>query len=217
MVRATMLGAVSLLLAAGAHRGGGGELPGLPVLALLAVLSAPFVLVVTDRRCRLPRLLTALGIEQVLLHAALSVTSGAAACGGRLVDVGHHAVAVVHSSCPSGRTAAAGPAAADAVASAAVTTGGMSHSMTHSMSSWPMLAAHVVATLLTAVVLSRGEAAIWALADRIVPQSLPSVAPLAIGDPTTGPGAAMFRPIVSCRVDGTSPRGPPAPLVPGLA
>lgn len=208
LIRAGMLGAVSLLLAAGAHLAGGGELPGLPVLAFLALMTAPLLLWVTARRCRLPRVLTALGLEQVLLHAAFSVTTSAAACGASSVTVtGHHAVAVTVEPCrmfPAG----AGP----------MPVGGMpTGAMAHTMDSWPMLLAHVVATSLTAIVLARGEAALWALADRIRPRSLPSVAPVGAPAGSVGPGAAVFGPVLSWWAGGTSPRGPPARVVPGFA
>ncbi|WP_343985895.1 hypothetical protein [Terrabacter terrae] len=214
LVRAGMLGAVSLLLAVSAHHAGGGGLPSLPVLALLVLFAAPVVLFVTDRRCRLPRVLTALGVEQVLLHAVLSVTTGAAACtAARVTVVGHHSMVLTGGSCRM--TGASSPVHLPA---AGMSTGAMaSGPMAHTMSWWPMLAAHVVATLLTAVVVARGEAALWALLDRIVPRPLPSVVAVAVEGQPAGPAAAMFRPVVFWWVEGTSPRGPPPRLVPALA
>ena len=209
MVRAGILGSASLLLAAGAHLIGGGQLPGLPVLAFLVLMAAPVVLFVTARRCRLPRVLTALGVEQVLLHAALSVTAGASTCGVSVVTAsGHHAIVVTGGTC--GSISATGAAH---MPPAGLPPG----SMAHLMGSWPMLAAHLVATLLTAAVLARGEAALWALADRIVPRSLPSARPVAVEARPAGPGAAVLGPVLSWWADGTSPRGPPARVVPGLA
>ena len=97
--------------------------------------------------------------------------------------------------------------------------GGMSTGATptEAMGSWPMLAAHVIATLLTAVVMARGEAALWALADRIVPRSLPSLVPLAVEARPAGAPAAGFGPVVVWWAGGSSPRGPPVRVVPGVA
>ena len=210
LVRAGILGAVAFLLAAGAHLAGGGGLPGLPVLVFLALMTAPILLWVTARRCRLPRVLTALGVEQVLLHAAFSVTTGAAACGdaARVTATGHHTVAMTVVPCHLVGPSGAGPMPAGGLSSGV---------MAHAMGSWPMLVAHVVATLLTAVVLARGEAALWALADRVVPRSVPFVAPLRVEAHLVAPGAAVLGPVLSWWADGSSPRGPPARVVPGFA
>lgn len=214
LVRAGMLGAISLLLAVGAHHAGGGGLPRLPVLAFLVLFTAPVVLFVTDRQCRLPRVLTALGVEQVLLHGALSVTTTAGACTAATVTaVGHHAMILTGGTCRMAGSSSVGHLAAAGMPSGVMASGPMAHTL----SSWPMLAAHVVATLVTAVVIARGEAALWALLDRIVPCPLPSVAPPVVEGQPAGPAAAMFRPVVFWRAEGTSPRGPPARLLPGLA
>ena len=156
LLRAGVLGGATLLLATGAHLLGGGELPGPATLALTTFLVGLLAVTVTARRLRLPVLLPLLGLEQGLLHVVLDATTSATTCSPA---AGH----VVH---------AAGTALACAT--------GQPMAMT-APAGWSMWLAHLLATAVTAWVLTRGEAALWALAAR------------AVGAATAAPGARPSR------------------------
>jgi hypothetical protein len=177
-----VFGTASLLLAGLAHLVGGGQLPD-PGLGLLLVAATGMVaVVVTARRCRLPMLLTVLGAEQLLLHALLDSSEPVVACAEPTLHGGMVCLPVT------------GPAAV-----------AVGHPL-----SLVMLGAHVLATVLTAWLLARGEAALWRLADRVVRAATAAV--------TSGPAAAPRVLVVSplrsmtARVlrDDAPPRGPPA-------
>jgi hypothetical protein len=182
LLRASAFGTASLLLAGLAHLVGGGELPD-PGLGLLLIAATGMVaVVVTARRCRLPMLLTVLGAEQLLLHALLDSSEPVAACAQPAVHGGMVCLPVT------------GPAAV-----------AVGHSL-----SLVMFSAHVLATVLTAWLLARGEAALWRLADRVVRAATAAVTSW----PAAAPRVLVVSPLrsMTARVlrDDAPPRGPPA-------
>ncbi|RDV09407.1 hypothetical protein DXK94_13550 [Arthrobacter sp. RT-1] len=141
-------------LAAAAHTAGGGHLPPAPVLLLLAVLVMAPVMLLSRRRFRLPIMALILGGSQAALHSAFTALSGPSVhCAGPGVAAhGHHRQIAI-------------PSCAGAPASAMELTG-------HALAALPapaMLAAHLLAIAATAVVLARGEAALWQLKAWLAP------------------------------------------------
>ncbi len=135
VVRATLTGSTVLSLAAGAHRLGGGTLP--PLAGLVALGSVVLLLTTFLSRWHLPLavLLPLLGAAQYALHHALGALS---VSGETLPDRGmHDAMSVIALPRATGT-------AVDDMAS------GVSFSMT---------AAHVAATVATALVLVGGDRA----------------------------------------------------------
>ena len=143
LLRASVLGAVSLLLASGAHVVGGGHLPGPGVLAVCSVLLGLVAAVVTARRCRFGVLGLLLVGQQALLHTLFTVAGSAAHV--QLAATHHHGVPA-----PGVGVVATGPA------------------MDMPGPSWAMWLAHAVATLATAWLLARGEAWLWRATERVV-------------------------------------------------
>lgn len=146
LLRAARSGALALVvlaLAAAGHRVGGGRLPGLPGLATLAALAAVPTAFATRRRLGLPSLVGLLAVGQLVLHTAFAALGADPG-----MPMGHvHAGGGIGGALP-------GPGADAGI-------------------ELPMLAAHVVATVLTAAVLAWGERALWALWQRVRPRSLP--------------------------------------------
>lgn len=187
-------GAISLvivLLAAGAHVVGGGTLPTEPVLLALIALTALATTLATRFKLNVVTLGGLLGAGQLGLHEAFSALSPVSAAAP---VSGHHLMAEPLS--PS-----------------------LSTAHTHEMGTTfgtLMLVAHVLATLASAVVLAKGEAALWQLAAWLRPLvSLPTLlfrpdagsSPLAVGTPDV----FIPRPWRNLRQD--SRRGPPAGVV----
>jgi hypothetical protein len=161
--RAGVLATVALALAATAHAVGGGSLPSLPLLALVVVPLTWGAVVLTVRPLGSIALTVALGASQLVLHEALMVLSAPACAvaaagsasegmatagmaGSMLGMPGTHAAASpVLGTCATGLTHGMG---AMAGGSAAVASGAV------------MLLAHAVATILTALLLARGERAL---------------------------------------------------------
>lgn len=136
--RAVVLATSVLFLAAGAHLAGGGSLPDpLIVLGLLALVTLP-VIALAGRKISTPAMFAVLAAGQLGLHeafASLSTsTSGAPALAPSAAHV--HVLTLL---------AARGP-------------GQQVHTDTALM-----LLAHTIATVLTSLLLARGEAALWAL------------------------------------------------------
>jgi len=156
LLRAGVLGTATLLLATGAHLLGGGELPGPGTLAVATFLVGLLAVTVTARRVRLRLLLPLLGVEQGLLHVVLDATTSPTTCSPA---AGHalHAAGAALTCAPGQPMAMSAPAG------------------------WSMALAHLLATAVTAWVLTRGEATLWALAERVV------------GAATAAPGARPTR------------------------
>ncbi|GAA1427152.1 hypothetical protein GCM10009616_03520 [Microlunatus lacustris] len=182
VLRAGVLGTSSLGLALADQLAAGGHAPPPALLAVCAGLLGLTAVTATARRVRLPLLLGLLGGQQVLLHLALDAGAGAATCGGVDPHVGHAAGAVLR--CAPGDSAAM------------------------AMPGWPMLLAHLLAAAATALLLLRGEQALWALADRVVRAATaapsarrPRAAVLRAPRPRTVVAVAPLSP--------AAPRGPP--------
>ncbi|MGY4544025.1 hypothetical protein ACVWY0_003968 [Arthrobacter sp. UYNi723] len=149
--------AVSVLsMAAAAHVFGGGRLPPVSVLAACAALVVLGVVLLTRWKLRTPVLFGVLAAGQVLLHAAFSFLSETAPLDAASALHRHFAVT-------------------DA---APVHAGGGAHTHLPWDLEPPMLTAHIIATLVTAAVLAKGEAALWALEAWLRPFPGVTVAPV---------------------------------------
>jgi hypothetical protein len=182
LARAAAFGVAVLTIAAGAHVAGGGALPSMTVLALLAIPVAMAAVALTSRRCGLALLLGSMAAAQVLLHETLA------------------ALAPPVPSDMSDQMSAASAMGGHAMAQA----DGRSITMT---------AAHVVATAVTALLLARGEQALWQLVSRLLP-ALPGE-PIAVGHerPQTPALASVPALAPSLVSGGVGLRGPPVRLV----
>jgi len=195
LARAAAFGLVTLVLASGAHAFAGGDLPSMAVLALLAVPLMLGAVVLTSRRCGPVLLVGSLGATQVLLHEALMALTAHSATDMFPADLGvHHAAQVLESGQASAHSAAV------MAGTAAVGTEG---------SSVTMKVAHVLATLVTALLLARGEQALWQLAARLLP-ALPAE-PVLVGCARLRSPALVSLPALrpSVALGGPGLRGPP--------
>ncbi|MFK0010069.1 hypothetical protein ACIQTZ_23730 [Paenarthrobacter sp. NPDC090520] len=138
LLRTGMISSLIIGLASGGHLAGGGVLPEPAILLGLCALTVLPVSILTTFRLSFHVLVGVLGAGQAWLHWAFHSLS-AAASGGPM---------------PSGHAHHASGMAVDAV--------GVSGAVQAS-SDGQMFAAHAVATVVTAVVLARGEQALWAL------------------------------------------------------
>jgi len=181
VARAAAFGVATLALASSAHVAGGGGLPSMTILAILAIPVSMAAMAVTARRCRPVLLLASMAGTQVLLHETLKALT--AQVPGDM----------------AGQMSTASAMGGHAMAHA----GGWSVAMT---------AAHVVATVVTALLLSRGEQALWQLVSRLLP-TLPNEpvvvrhgcqTPALVGVPALPPSVAS---------SGLGLRGPPVRLV----
>jgi hypothetical protein len=190
LLRALALGGTTLALAVGAHTGAGGALPPPALLTLLVLFVAPPSLWLAGRRRAVGRTVTALVVEQAGLHGAFTLLAVApAGCGATVAAAGHHAVHVSGSTCGM----AAMPAS-------------------HGMSSISMLLAHAAATVVTAVILVRGESALRAVLRYAAQWRVPRLP----GDPAVLDARTVLFPPApaplwsALREGGPPPRGPPA-------
>ncbi|WP_155853972.1 hypothetical protein [Arthrobacter sp. H5] len=136
ILRASATAVVVLSLATGAHLAGGGQLPGLLILAALAAATLLAVTVAAQRKLSLPAVLGILGIGQFVLHQAFNTLTTTTAC--LPAPGGHYGMQQVHCA-PTGLEHAHAGAAPDGAL---------------------MLAAHAAAVVITALMLHRGEAAL---------------------------------------------------------
>jgi hypothetical protein len=184
VARAAAFGVAVLTIAAGAHVAGGGALPSMTVLALLAIPVTVAAAALTSRRCGLGLLLGSMAAAQLLLHETLMALA-APVPGGMSEQMS---------------------------ATSAAAMGG--HAMANADGrSVTMTAAHAVATVVTALVLARGEQALWLLVSRLLP-TLPGE-PIVVGHgrpqaPAPASVPVMVRSLVS---GGVGLRGPPVRLV----
>lgn len=189
-----------LSLAAGAHVLGGAALPGLPVLVLLAALVNVPVMLLAGRHLGMRTLVPLLGVGQWALHHAFAWFATGPSCtrgsGRDVAGHAHHAQAVVASCAGS----------ADSAAMAHVHAAGWGA---------PMLAAHVLAVVLTALALSKGEDAVWLLMAWLQPlASLPR--PRLVGASAPRLQAMRSLPVLRTRCPARADRhrGPPSPAFP---
>ncbi|MGY4544186.1 hypothetical protein ACVWY0_004129 [Arthrobacter sp. UYNi723] len=193
-LRAASLSTGVLTLAAGAHVAGGGDLPSPGIL--LAVLALTVLAATTATRLRLnfPAMLSVLGAGQFILHEAFTAFSSS----GTAV-----------STAPSGLHNAhlAGAAAPVIAASGHVHDPGSAGIL--------MLLTHTLATGACALLLAKGEAALWALAAWLRPLvRLPEAVTPDAGTPRAVPGPPTVLPLRPWRnLRQHSRRGPPSAVV----
>lgn len=175
--RATLLTALVITLAAAAHASAGGALIGpIPFVTLMAML-APLGWYAVRTRLSARHLVVLLGAGQLLVHGLITAMQPTGG-GGAARPMAHHPVLV----------------------------DGSSALPTASASSWAMWLAHIAATLATAWVLARGEAALWRVIARLVPtlsRPLVRLTPFLriAARPRTGVSRTLRRPLGA--------RGPP--------
>ena len=142
--RAVSFTAAMFALAAGAHVLAGGSLPGPAIFAGLVALVLAAVTILAKIRISAPVMAVLLGAGELVLHGAFNALSESA----------------VFTPVPGGHlhgTGAVTPSAAALMPEHATAHGAL------------MLILHTAATLATALVLARGEAAVWALAAWLKP------------------------------------------------
>ncbi|WP_138444868.1 hypothetical protein [Sinomonas susongensis] len=138
--RAVVIAAATVFLAAGAHVAGGGILPDPLIVAGILALVALAVMTLTGRKIRPWLMLAVLGTGQFGLHEVFGALSDSASAPSALSPSAEH----VH-------------------VLAALSAPGIPGHLHGGSNSTSMLVAHAIATVLTALLLARGEAALWAL------------------------------------------------------
>jgi hypothetical protein len=193
-LRSSAVATVILALAAGAHLAGGGELPAPAILLAVLALTALASTSATRHRLGFPSMAALLGGGQLVLHELFTAFGPSVAEAGPITAASHE-----------GHFPGAGilaPAAA--------------HLHEGDAANGPlMLAAHALATVVCAILLARGEAALWALSAWLRPLvALPrAVAPDAV-PPATASFPAFPVPLSPWRnLRQDSRRGPPAAVV----
>ncbi|MBT1001424.1 hypothetical protein KIH31_02305 [Paenarthrobacter sp. DKR-5] len=193
LLRTAAVAVPMFLLAAGAHMLAGGALPALPVVAAMLALTAFPVIILTRAKLGPAVMVCLLGASQFALHAGLDRLSSARSftpsAGGHL-----HTAMPVSGSMPGMDLASPGALEHPAAGSG-----------------FAMLALHAAATLITALLLTRGEAALWALAAWLRPlaQLFRALLVPGVPRPTATPGAGFTaQPWRSLRLPAR--RGPPA-------
>lgn len=194
VARATVLGATSLLLATAAHLLGGGRLPSAGVLTVVGVLLALAAVTVTARRCRTGLLLALLAVQQVALHLVFDASAALGPHCALPETAMHHGAAVGH--------ALAGCPAPPVMAGPAMHGPG-----------WAMWAAHLGATVLTALLLARCEAWLWRVADRIVTFATAAPVRRRVRGSRGAAGSAPPSVARSRTFAPAAPRGPPVLVV----
>lgn len=158
LLRASVVGASFLGLAAGAHLMAGGSLPAAPIMTAILALHILMASFVTKFRLSLPAMTALLAASQVVLHHAFAFLSHevpAAAALGASHLVGHAAHGDAH--------------LASLLAQAAPLSAHAGEAGGHGAMSATMAAAHLLASLLSAVLLASGEQALWGLAGWLRP------------------------------------------------
>lgn len=203
LFRTGLIGSIVLGLASGGHLAGGGSLPQPAILAALFAVTMIPVAALTRFRLSLPILVALLGAGQAWLHWAFSAfaagTPGTAGAPGSQGLQGATPEPLVH-----------GHAGHTVLFPAPETFGAVMPAHAAGADGL-MFAAHALATLGTALLLARGEQALWALASwlrplvqlpeprTIQPVRVPSLAPVIL--PLDRLGRRL-----------PSRRGPPAPV-----
>jgi hypothetical protein len=196
-----MVALTVLSLAAGAHTLAGGRLPSAGILLALLALTALASTTATRLKLNFPAMAGLLGAGQLVLHQAFTAFS-VPASGIRSEPGGHAA--------PHHLGPVPLPVGADGQLAASVPDSQFA------LLSLLMLAGHALATLLCAVLLARGESALWALAAWLRPLlGLPvPVAPAAVAEPAPAAGwAADSAPLPWRNLRRDCRRGPPAAVV----
>lgn len=141
-LRSAMVATTIVVLAAAAHVAGGGQLPAPAILAAFLALTGLVSTAATRLKLNIPAMTGLLGAGQVVLHEAFSAFSAPVTGAATLGTPGHH----------DGRIPLPIPAG---------------HLQPHALDSTlalTMFAGHTLATLVCALLLARGEDALWQLA-----------------------------------------------------
>jgi hypothetical protein len=187
-LRTGLIGSIILGLAAGGHLAGGGSLPEPGILVALCALTVLPVAALTKFRLSMPVLAVLLGAGQLWLHWAFHALSGAVPSAGP--DASGH----THQTLMP-----------------AVSAFGAAPSAHAGVGDWQMFTAHAVATLATAVVLGRGEQALWALTAWLRPLAQLPILCIIVPERVPGPCVAplvLLRDQMVRRIPAR--RGPPA-------
>lgn len=204
LLRSTTVAATVVLLAAVAHVLGGGSLPGAGIMAASLAMTGLVSTLATRRQLRLPAMTAVLGAGQLALHEVFTALSVPASGTSPAVGAGHHLAGQAEIVSGHGLP----------FAQAAEAAAGHAHQVDSPLAAL-MLTGHVVATLLCAGLLARGEAALWFLAAWLRPLiQLPSPVTL---DGGTVPAAVQppgdFTPLPWRNLRQDCRRGPPAVVV----
>ncbi|GAB3405063.1 hypothetical protein GCM10027515_17940 [Schumannella luteola] len=154
--RGALAGTTAMVLAAASHGFGGGDIPGWLAIAVGLVVAVLLGTLLTAKTPSLPRLLAIVLPSQAAFHYLFVLL------GGPGLAVARHA----HPGAGSSALDAAGPAT------------GVTGSHLQHITEPRMLAAHLVAAVLTVVLLRWAEAALWTLLVRLA-------------EPTGAPAAAL--------------------------
>lgn len=194
LLRASALATGILTLAAGAHVAGGGQLPAPGILLAILALTGLASTAATRLKLSFPAMAGLMGGGQLALHELFATFSVPSEPSVPVAAYAGHQHGV--------------PALPPELLAMAGHVGGPADPSSGSL----MLAAHALATLGCALLLAKGEAALWALAGWLRPLAgLP--VPLAFNDAgpvpaALPPTAAPLRPWRNLRQD--SRRGPPS-------
>lgn len=195
-LRSAMVALTVLSLAAGAHTLAGGQLPATGILLALLALTGLASTTATRLKLTLPAMAGLLGAGQLVLHQAFAAFSGPApAVSGPVAGAVPHHLGTVH-----------------------FPVGGGSQLAASGLDSGPallMLAGHTLATLLCAVLLAKGEDALWSLAAWLRPLlRLPAaMSPDAVAVPAVAGWPAESAPLPWRNLRRDCRRGPPAAVV----
>jgi len=192
VARTVAVTAVVVGLAVAAHVAGGGRPPRGLALAGLAAAVAYVCAWAARRRLSLPILAGLLAAGQWALHHAFDLLDATCAPATAPVHAGH---AVAAGSCEP-----------------AVTAAGLLAGSHSAAPSWAMLAAHVAATAVSALVLASGERALWALCGllaALLPALPRAAAPVAVPVRRAPDVAAAPRPRRAVLLRTSPRRGPP--------
>jgi hypothetical protein len=194
-VRSAMLAAAAVTLAAGAHVLAGGQLPAPAILLGLLALTGLAATVATRLRLSYATMTALLGAGQLVLHEAFSVFGPGfgPAASGVAPGSAHHAGPFI-------AQLAAGPAELHILDSPLAIA---------------MPAGHALATVACALLLAKGEAALWSLAAWLRPLvQLPApVTPDAGESPAVTGWPAESAPLPWRNLRRDCRRGPPAAVV----
>ncbi len=195
VLRALTFVLASLSLTVAAHVAGGGRWAPAGVVVTAAMLW-PVALLGSASQRRLVHLGPALVLAQVGGHLALGTVHGSVPAASLSLSCVTHATHARHAlaGCPTG---------AEGMQMAGLTgaAGGML-----APSGW-MVAAHVVATVLTALVLARGEQVLWQVLDLVL-RPLPELLPRVAAATTSARSAPLA--LVTGSITVRCARGPPA-------
>lgn len=189
-LRAGLFAVLVVQLSALGHLAGGGNVPGLSVLLTATAVIAPAAAALARRQRGFTAILSALALAQVLLHLLFGLTGHGSAGSGSHHGNRAHTVLSAHQGMPMGTMA--------------------------DLTSPRMLAFHLIAAAVTALVLTRGEAAAFRLASlwrRLVRRTLVLLLPTPAGPQRLPRSAILVTPAARRLTVRHARRGPPVRLL----